>query len=1378
MALSVGEIEATLRLRDEMTAGLKTAASAMSGFVADAEKAAGSAAMLGLGIAAVGAVISVAFTLPLIAASKASVGMAMEFETAMVKVETLSGVGAVAVASMSKEVLELATATGVGPQELAKALLVVTSTGMRGKEAMEILTASAKGTAIGLGETADTARAITAAITAYGKENLTAATAANQLFVAVREGGAEATSFANTLGRVFGIAAQLGVGFDEVTASVATFTRLGVNASEAVTALRGTLNVMLHPAKQTQKALAELGTSADELRKSIREKGLAQTLIDLVALAKGNEEAIGHIIPNVRALAGVLGNTGKQAEAYKDILHKIQDETGALGTAMERTSETAGFKWNQMVAEAKVLAIEFGITLLPIVKNLYDVGKVMLDWLNSAIKLFGMLPAPVQVATIAMAGFVAAMGPLLVIAGLAIMMWPAMEAGLVALAPVLAGVTASFGLLLEPLAAVATFLTGPVGIAIAAAIAGMVALRVATGSWSEAFSTLLSPLTYVIDKVIEFADALGITQVLQDIGRIIRDLLIIGFYEMKKSLGETIDAMKIFGRAVLDYLKANIEVAIALGKELVDVFAKALPTGMKLGIAAMIIVADNVLGLGSAMSAGLHKAADALDIMAGQQKKATYSARDLADGAMGVAGQMGKVASESGKAGGKVGELSDEAKKAAKAFETLYGKISGEAATESIKTLDKVYGALITHHKLTEHAIDEVVKQAMRFSQEGGTLTGRLVDLMVAQGAWSTTVSKTALNMKELGTVVAVTVPQVDSYTAAVARLAAMSKTLTLGSITLSGTSSIDVGKPTVPKPLPPKFFQALFQPEAMGQALAGAIVGAFQGGGSALQSAVGQLGSMVMGNLGKHLVGTADAAGPLFNSALGKVFAGALPVIGSLIGPLAGAIWGKLFGTAGRDAVEDFAKKFKGFEGLHAVLGPLGAAGEQLWVKLTQGVGKNNPEQAKKVIAEVEAALAKFAETQARAIAGAATAVSGFNAIAVGFAAPFKSAIAISEDASGSVDKLYETQQRLIAQIADLSEKTSRTHSQENALRKAREDLLAVNYRLAMSTGDWAKSQELLAANLPALQEGFDRMGRLAVVAFGAAIASGKTLIEALAEMGPGLSALDSLMKTFGLTASDTFAELLQFKQFVEDNKEIAASIDGINKMMRGLYDAGMLSQATFTDLTAVAVETFNRIIEGGLSGDQALRMMQPTLQTIWQLQKDFGYVVDEATQALLDEAVAAGLVGEKHKSAMERMVDGINRVADILATVFGNQLPDALKKTSNAVTDIKDGIDKIPRDVDVNVRVNRRDTGGGGGDSPPEYGAGGHVSGAHMAIVGDRPEYITPDSSIPSLAREIIAAGGMRGGGGNYVPVTLEMNGVAFWRALIEVAREEGVV
>lgn len=76
-------------------------------------------------------------------------------------------------------------------------------------------------------------------------------------------------------------------------------------------------------------------------------------------------------------------------------------------------------------------------------------------------------------------------------------------------------------------------------------------------------------------------------------------------------------------------------------------------------------------------------------------------------------------------------------------------------------------------------------------------------------------------------------------------------------------------------------------------------------------------------------------------------------------------AIAGLFDHNKGRDLVEDFAKSFGGFDELHKQLLELGDAGEALWIKLTQGVGRNNPEQAKRVIDEVNAALEKQKKKQ-----------------------------------------------------------------------------------------------------------------------------------------------------------------------------------------------------------------------------------------------------------------------------------------------------------------------------------------------------------------------------------------------------------------------------
>lgn len=172
--------------------------------------------------------------------------------------------------------------------------------------------------------------------------------------------------------------------------------------------------------------------------------------------------------------------------------------------------------------------------------------------------------------------------------------------------------------------------------------------------------------------------------------------------------------------------------------------------------------------------------------------------------------------------------------------------------------------------------------------------------------------------------------------------------------------------------------FEALFgDPKQFGAQMASAIQGAIQGGGNVAAAASGFVGTKIGSHISESLL---KDGGKFFKSALGEVFAGAIPVIGSLIGPLAGAIWNKLFGSAGRDAVKAFAEQHEGFDALHRELNALGADGERLWIKLTQGTGRNNPAQAQATINEITKALeaqAKKANEAGDAAAKEATTIT-----------------------------------------------------------------------------------------------------------------------------------------------------------------------------------------------------------------------------------------------------------------------------------------------------------------------------------------------------------------------------------------------------------------
>jgi predicted transcriptional regulator len=94
--------------------------------------------------------------------------------------------------------------------------------------------------------------------------------------------------------------------------------------------------------------------------------------------------------------------------------------------------------------------------------------------------------------------------------------------------------------------------------------------------------------------------------------------------------------------------------------------------------------------------------------------------------------------------------------------------------------------------------------------------------------------------------------------------------------------------------------------------------------------------------------------------------------------------------GSKGRDAVVAFANSMGGFDELHTKLDALGDSGEQLWIKLTQGVGKNDPAAAQAAItavtnalnAQTSASATTTVQTEQQAVATIQTATEATNAL------------------------------------------------------------------------------------------------------------------------------------------------------------------------------------------------------------------------------------------------------------------------------------------------------------------------------------------------------------------------------------------------------------
>jgi len=334
-----------------------------------------------------GYLATAAVTMPMVMAGKAAMKMASSYEFSMQKIVGLTGVAQKAVNAWSAEILAVAPKLARGPQELADALYFISSSGIKGARAMEVLKVSAKAATAGLGQTEDIANLLTSVLNAYAGTGMTAAYATDILVAAVREGKAEADQFATSIGSVIPYAAQLGVSFDQVAGAMAAMTLSGASAANSATYLRNFLMKLIKPAKQSIDQIEALGSSFGELRKSLAEKGLMPTLEKVRGLTeKYGIETLGNIFPNIRALMLYLSLAGKNMKYNSELMERVTNSTGTLGEAFAAVAKTIKVRYDVAISSSKVALISLGKTVaetfLPILESLIKKLEKLTVWFN------------------------------------------------------------------------------------------------------------------------------------------------------------------------------------------------------------------------------------------------------------------------------------------------------------------------------------------------------------------------------------------------------------------------------------------------------------------------------------------------------------------------------------------------------------------------------------------------------------------------------------------------------------------------------------------------------------------------------------------------------------------------------------------------------------------------------------------------------------------------------------------------------------------------------------------------------------------------------------------------------------------------------------
>lgn len=253
----------------------------------------------------------------------------------------------------------LAKELGESTDALSKAMYDILSASIAPTEALRVLAVTARAAKAGFTDAATATDAVTSILNAFGLEAQEATRISDILFATVKRGKLTFGELAGSIGTVAATANMAGLSLEEMTAFIATVTRAGIRAHEAVTSLNAVLRAFLSPTTEAKRKARELGFELSA--NTLRTRGLLGVMRQLTD-AQAEELAV--IFPRIRGLKGV-------AAALKDVAgfaHDVQLMHASAGASMEafaKVAEDTQTKLDRFSESWKALKVAMGERIAP-----------------------------------------------------------------------------------------------------------------------------------------------------------------------------------------------------------------------------------------------------------------------------------------------------------------------------------------------------------------------------------------------------------------------------------------------------------------------------------------------------------------------------------------------------------------------------------------------------------------------------------------------------------------------------------------------------------------------------------------------------------------------------------------------------------------------------------------------------------------------------------------------------------------------------------------------------------------------------------------------------------------------------------------------------
>lgn len=298
--------------------------------------------------------------------------MFSDLEYELARIDTLTSDG-FDLSAYTEELLNASRLTGVDVTQFSKNVYAALTASIPEDQVMDFsMTAHMLATG-GFTDEATAIDVLTTAINAYGFEVSDAMRLSDLLIGTQDRGKTTVDELGKHLGDVIPIAADNGLSFEQLSASMALLTRNGIGTARASTYVRSML-----------QELGRTGSRSDEALRALTGKGFrglmeeGYSLTDVLQLLNGYAEDNGltmqDMFGNIRAGTGAMSLLSGEGDHLNELIEYMGGTAGRTNENFEKISQTMQYRMRKAFNSVKTSGYEIALSLAPVWET---VAKVM-----------------------------------------------------------------------------------------------------------------------------------------------------------------------------------------------------------------------------------------------------------------------------------------------------------------------------------------------------------------------------------------------------------------------------------------------------------------------------------------------------------------------------------------------------------------------------------------------------------------------------------------------------------------------------------------------------------------------------------------------------------------------------------------------------------------------------------------------------------------------------------------------------------------------------------------------------------------------------------------------------------------------------------------